>query len=88
MDRPIPCWRQAGEGGQSWKGAIAAPGRHHLPNYKQASLLTKTSWDSGQSTSTRRVAARDQHPEETHGTPEKACRLYTQKTEWLGLERQ
>ena len=32
--------------------AIAAPERHYLPNCKQASLLTKTSWGSGQSTST------------------------------------
>ena len=35
---------------QSWKGTIAAPERHYLPNCKQASLLTKTSWGSGQST--------------------------------------
>ena len=28
------------------------PERHYLPNCKQASLLTKTSWDSGWSTST------------------------------------
>ena len=33
-----------------------------LPNCKQASLLTKTSWDSGWSTSAGRVAARDQLP--------------------------
>jgi len=33
------------------KGAIAAPERHYLPNCKQASLLTKISWGSGQSTS-------------------------------------
>ena len=39
-------------GSQSQKGAIAAPERHDLRNCKQASLLTKTSWDSGQSTST------------------------------------
>ena len=38
-------------GSQSRKGAIAAPERCYLPNCKQASLLTKTSWDSGQSTS-------------------------------------
>ena len=62
MDQPTPCWRQAGEGSQSWKGAIAAPESHHLPNCKQVSLLTKTSWDSGQLTSTGRVAARDQLP--------------------------
>ena len=31
---------------------IVAPERHYLPNCKQASLLTKTSWDSGRSTST------------------------------------
>ena len=39
-------------GSQSQKRAIAAPERHYLPNCKQASLLTKTSWGSGQSTST------------------------------------
>ena len=38
-------------GSQSRKGAIAALERHYLPNCKQASLLTKTSWGSGQSTS-------------------------------------
>ena len=38
-------------GSQSQKGAIAAPERHYLPNCKQASLLTKTSWGSGWSTS-------------------------------------
>ena len=36
---------------QSWKGAIAAPERHYLPNCKQASLLPKTSWGSGESSS-------------------------------------
>ena len=79
--------RQAGEGSQSQKGAITAPERHHLPNCKQASLLTKTSWDSGRSTSTKRVAARDQPPEETHGTPEKVHLLYTQKIKLLGRGR-
>ena len=39
-----------------------APERHHLPNCKQAPLLTKTPWNSGRSTSTGRVAARDQLP--------------------------
>ena len=39
-----------------------APESHHLPNCKQASLLTKTSWDYGQSTSAGRVPARDQLP--------------------------
>jgi len=62
VDWPIPRWRQAGEGSQSWKGAMEAPERQQLPNCKQASLLTKTSWDSGQSTSARKVAARDQLP--------------------------
>ena len=33
-----------------------------MPNCKQTSLLTKTSWHSGWSTSGRRVAARDQLP--------------------------
>ena len=62
MDWPNPCRGQAGEGSQSWKGAIAAPERHHLTNCRQASLLTKTPWDSGRFKSTRRVAARDQLP--------------------------
>ena len=62
VDQPIPHWRQAGEGSQSQKGAIAAPERHPIPNCKQTSLLTKTSWDSGRSTSAGRVAARDQLP--------------------------
>ena len=39
-----------------------APERQPIPNCKQTSLLTKTSWDSGQSTSAGRVAARDQLP--------------------------
>ena len=38
-------------GSQSRKRAIAAPERHYLPNCKQASLLTKTSWGSGRSPS-------------------------------------
>ena len=58
MDQPIPNWRQAGRGIQSWKGAIVAPERYHLPNCKQASLLTKTSWDSGQSTSAGKISQR------------------------------
>ena len=87
MDPPIPCRRLAGEGSQIWKGAIVAPERHHLPNCKQASLLTKTPWDSVWSTSSMRVSARDLSPEETHGTPEKARRLYTQKTEQQGWGR-
>jgi len=47
-----PAWWKAGEGSQSQKQAIAAPERHYLPNCKQVSLLTKTSWDFGQLTST------------------------------------
>ena len=39
-----------------------APERHPLPNCKQTSLLTKSSWDSGWSTSAGRVTARDQLP--------------------------
>ena len=37
-------------GSQSQKRATAAPERHYLPSCKQASLLTKTSWGSWQST--------------------------------------
>jgi len=61
-DRSIPYQRQAGEGSQSWKWVIVGPERHHLPNCKQASLLTKTSWGSGWLTSAGRVTARDQLP--------------------------
>ena len=46
------------------RGAIAAPERHPIPNCKQTSLLTKTSWDSGLSTSAERVTARISLPEE------------------------
>ena len=59
-DQPIPHWRQAGKGSQSQKWAIAAPDRHPIPNCKRTSLLTKTSWDSGWTTSAGRIAARDQ----------------------------
>ena len=38
MDRPIACRRQAGQGSQSRKGAIAAPERHPIPTC-QARLL-------------------------------------------------
>ena len=38
------------------------PERHPIQNWKQTSLLTKTSWDSGQPTSAGRVTARDQLP--------------------------
>ena len=82
VDWPIARQRQAGEGSQSQKGAIAAPERHPITNCKQTSLLTKTSWDSGWSTSARRVAARDQLLRR-----EKMCLLYTQKTKRLGWGR-
>ena len=39
-----------------------APERHPIPNCKQISLLTKTSWDSGWSTSAGRAAARAKLP--------------------------
>ena len=68
-DQPIPHWRQAGKGSQSQKWAIVAPERHPIPNCKQISLLTKTSWDSGWTTSTRIVAVIDQLPrKDTHHT--------------------
>ena len=65
----------------------SAPDRHAIPNGKQTSLLTKTSWDSGLSTSARRVEPEISSPEETHGTPEKAPRLYTHQTEQQGRRR-
>ena len=60
---------------------MASPRRHYLPNWKQASLLTKTSWDSGWSTSTwegapvvhpENQAAGEEtisHSDHTHQTP-------------------
>ena len=48
-------------------------------------FLTKTSWDSGRLTSTKRVAARDHSPEETHSTLEMGAPIATQETEWLEL---
>ena len=57
-------------GSQSWKGAIAAPERHYLPNCKQASLLTKTSWGSGQSTSAWEGAPVVQPENQAAGTGE------------------
>jgi len=65
VDQPIPNQRQAGEGSQNWKGATVSRERHPLPNCKQASLLTKTSWDSGRSTSAGRTTDRD-HPPHHH----------------------
>ena len=47
-------------------------------------LLTTTSSDSGQLTSARRAAARDQL---SRGTPETVLPLFTQETEQLGLGR-
>ena len=45
-------------------------------------VLTKSSWDPGWLTSTRRVTL-----EEKHSTPETALPLRTQETQWLGLGR-
>ena len=47
-------------------------------------LLTKSSWDPGWLTSTRRVTSRDQLPRGAHSTPETALLLCTQETEQLG----
>ena len=87
VDWPIPHQRQAGEGSQSQKGAIAAPERHHLPTCKQASLLTKTSWDSGWSYPLGGSQPEISSPEETHGTPKEVRLFYTQKTEQQGQRR-
>ena len=87
----MPCRRQAREGNQTQKGAIAALERHHLPNCKQAFLLTKTSWDFGRLHRRTHPPGGSQpeisSPEETHGTSEKALWLYTQKTEQVGRGR-
>ena len=87
MDWPIPSHTQAREGSQSWKGAIVAPERHHLPNCKQASLLTKTSWDLDSRHPPGGSQPEISSPEETHSTPEKVSQLYTQKTKRQGQGR-
>ena len=75
-DPLIPRWRQGGRreagGGQAGgrraaagvrrKGAISAPETSPTKLRAGSQLLTKTSWDSGRLTSTRRVAARDHLP--------------------------
>ena len=48
------------EGNHSHKDTIRASERHPVPNCKQASLLTKPSWDFGWLTFTERFTARDQ----------------------------
>ena len=44
-------------------------------------LLSKSSWDPGRLTSTRRVAPEISSPEETHSTPEMALPPRTRDTE-------
>ena len=85
---PPPTRDRQGRAARARKGQLR-PREASSTNLQAGSLLTKTSWDSGQSTSARRVAARDQLPRgDTHGTPENARPLYTQKTERLGRRRQ
>ena len=70
---------------QSWKGAISAPETASSTKLRAGSqLLIKSPWDPGLLTSTRKVAARDQIPEETHSTPETALPLRIQETKRLG----
>ena len=66
MNCPIPCWGQGGRratAGAGRQGVISAP-EIPSPTKLQAGsqLLTKSSWDPGRLTSTRRVAARNQLP--------------------------
>ena len=81
---PLP---KTGRGGQPEpEGAMAAPERHPLPNWKQASLLRLLGILDGQHPlggSQPEISS----PEETHGTPEKVHWLYTQKTERQGRGR-
>ena len=73
MDWPIPDQRQGGRRATARagrQGANSAP-EAASPTKLQAGsqLLTKSSQDPGRLTSARRVAARDQSPDETYGTP-------------------
>ena len=73
---------------QSWKGAISAPEMASSTKLRAGSqLLIKSPWDPGLLTSTGKVAARDQIPEETHSTPEMALPLRIQETKQLGQGR-
>ena len=74
---PPEAGRQAGDS-QSQKGATLAPETASSTKLRAGSqLLTKTSWDSGQLTSTGMVAARDQLP---RGDTQHTCRGHAHYT--------
>ena len=83
MDWPIPHRRQAGEDSQSWKGAFGP--RQASYTKRQADFIANQDFLGFWMIDIRREGRNS--PEETHGTPEKVCPLYTQKTEWLGRGR-
>ena len=93
MDWPIPCRRQGGReaGEQQPEPERSNLGLRDSILYQTASRLpvaNQVLLGPGQLTSTRRVAARDQLPRETHCIPEMALLLHTQEIKWLGRGRQ
>ena len=63
LAHPLPETERQVDDSQSWKGAILAPEMASATKLRAGSqLLTKSTWDPGQLTSTRRVATRDQLP--------------------------
>ena len=81
MDWPIPYKRQAGGGQPEPEGVNCSP-REASSTKLQAGFIANQDFLGFWMVDI--VTARDSSPEETHGTPEKACPFYTQKTEWLG----
>ena len=72
--RPSPAGHRQARAARVRRGLSPPPERHPIPNCKQTSLLTKTSWDSEWLTSAQRVAVRDHPPRRnthTHCTPKK-----------------
>ena len=79
---------RAGEGSQSQKGATVAPERHHATLVSRLHCLPRLLGIPDGRHPPGRSQPEISSPEETHGTPEKVRRLYTQKTERQGRGRQ
>ena len=85
---PSPSQRQRGRWATARagrQGAISTPEMASSAKlWAGSQLLTKSSWDPGWLTLSRRGAAWDQLTEEIHSTPEMALLWHTWETEWLG----
>ena len=88
---PSPSQRQRGRWATARagrQGAISTPEMASSAKlWAGSQLLTKSSWDPGWLTLSRRGAAWYQLTEEIHSTPEMALLWHTWETEWLGPRR-